>query len=695
MKLLNKIFTLIFIVLLCILSGITVDSYDTLKEKQYDINRFINNNANEIQLYLFNIIENYDSDYKFIQIDGTDEKEDEVNYIEQDLNDMITYFSSNIKNDQNFQFVIKKNSKYISNENHLNPSSLRSQKSLFFSYMRYDENGNLTSCEGDICSYFQNNHLYDYIYDVNYSSQNYFDDSLNYYIHEDKITFNNPKNVELYLFIPYEVIPSGYVYHELTDSVDTYFIFISIFTLLAFVVLSIFIFITPIEKLNSINPYKTIKHWFIEWNLLLFGGLIILIGILAISLCKFTLDGTIEYLLNESYSQSFFIQLNFIVWAFFYYLLTIIPFLFKYSFTYGILPYLQNYTFLGKMIIKCKAELSNIKVNYRVIILTILAFVIPVIIGILVIYIFSEFGLFLILVGYIFLFISVLFIENKIYKQYKTLLDKTNQLSQGNFDIEINENLGLFEDYKKELLQVKDGFEKAVQEEVKSTNMKTELITNVSHDLKTPITCIKNYVTLLEDESLDKEKQKEYIDNLHQYTNRLTHLVEDLFEVSKVNSGNISLELVELNIVDFIKQVLAENNEVFENSNLTVITRFEDDHISCHLDSDKTYRIFENLITNIGKYALPYTRVYVDITRLNENVQITFKNISKDEMNFTSEEIVERFVRGDKSRHVAGSGLGLAIVKSYTEIQNGTFEIAVDGDLFKAILTFKESLISK
>ena len=120
-----------------------------------------------------------------------------------------------------------------------------------------------------------------------------------------------------------------------------------------------------------------------------------------------------------------------------------------------------------------------------------------------------------------------------------------------------------------------------------------------------------------------------------------------------------------------------------------VVTKFDDDHITCLLDGNKTYRIFENLITNIGKYALPYTRVYVDILKLKDEVQITFKNISKDEMNFTSEEIVERFVRGDKSRHEQGSGLGLAIVKSYTEVQNGTFNISVDGDLFKAVLTFK------
>ena len=237
---------------------------------------------------------------------------------------------------------------------------------------------------------------------------------------------------------------------------------------------------------------------------------------------------------------------------------------------------------------------------------------------------------------------------------------------------------------------MKDGFEKAVQEEKKATSIRSELITNVSHDLKTPITCIKNYVTLLEDENLEEEKRNEYIKNIHQYTNRLARLVEDLFEVSKVTSGNISLELVQLDLVELVKQVFAENEDILSKNQLQVISTFNCDHILVSLDSNKTYRIFENLIVNISKYALPYSRVYVDVKETDEFGIVELKNISKDQMTFTAEAITERFVRGDSSRHENGSGLGLAIVKSYSELQSIDFKIIIDGDLFKTILTFKK-----
>ena len=234
--------------------------------------------------------------------------------------------------------------------------------------------------------------------------------------------------------------------------------------------------------------------------------------------------------------------------------------------------------------------------------------------------------------------------------------------------------------------------EKAVQEETKSQNMKTELISHVSHDLKTPLTCIKNYIVLLEDDTLTNEQRQEYLNNVKQYANRLNTLIEDLFEVSKVNSGNIQLEMIDLNIVALIEQSKAEYAELLAESDLTIIASYENPEITVHLDGNKTYRIFENLFTNIGKYAMKHSRVYIDVKEDEENVYIEFKNISAVQMNFTSDEIVERFVRGDKSRHESGSGLGLAIVQSFTEVQGGTLKIDIDGDLFKTILTFKKAV---
>ena len=270
------------------------------------------------------------------------------------------------------------------------------------------------------------------------------------------------------------------------------------------------------------------------------------------------------------------------------------------------------------------------------------------------------------------------------------ILNSANKLKDGNFDQKINQDVHLFNSLKESFNGVYDGFELAVKEEAKSQNMKVELISNVSHDLKTPLTCIKNYVLLLQDENLDEQTRKEYLENLNKYADRLNLLMQDLLQISKINSGNIELELNDLNIIALLNQVLFENEESLLERNLVVKKNFKDEEIILNLDSNKTYRIFENLLVNISKYALSFSRVYIDVFNKEKEVQIVFKNISQDEMNFTPEEIEERFVRGDKSRHGTGSGLGLAIVKSFTEIQGGTFKIEIEGDLFKTIVSFKK-----
>ncbi len=288
---------------------------------------------------------------------------------------------------------------------------------------------------------------------------------------------------------------------------------------------------------------------------------------------------------------------------------------------------------------------------------------------------------------------SIFWVKDKVLKvqdDYDKLLTATKELSKGNFDVEIDGDLGIFNALNDEFKNIRIGFETAVKEETKSQNMKNELVSNVSHDLKTPLTCIKNYIVLLQDDNLPIETRHEYLDNLNQYSNRLTNLIEDLFEVSKVNSGNIKLNLMELNIVALIEQAHAECSEILDAHQLTVITNYPHNDIILKLDGDKTYRIFENLFTNISKYALFNSRVYVDLTEETEDITIIFKNISQEQMNFSPQEITERFVRGDKSRHESGSGLGLAIAKSFVEAQGGTFNIAIDGDLFKAIITFKK-----
>lgn len=302
---------------------------------------------------------------------------------------------------------------------------------------------------------------------------------------------------------------------------------------------------------------------------------------------------------------------------------------------------------------------------------------------------FWSFGIVLSVLYSVLLFFYIRKKLKKVQKDYQVLLKEAHQLADGGFDEEIIQDVGIFNALGEEFKNVRTGFEKAVCEEMKSQNMKTELISNVSHDLKTPLTGIKNYAELLGQNNVSEQDKQVYLENLQHYIDRLNNLIEDLFEVSKVNSGNIELNPVELNVVALIQQAQAETEDLLKQKNLTVILDAPENGIVQALDGDKTYRIFENLFTNIAKYTLPGTRVYVSATAQPEYTEIVFKNISEAQMNFTPEEIVERFVRGDKSRHESGSGIGLAIVKSFTEVQNGTFSIEIDGDLFKAVVRFK------
>ena len=302
---------------------------------------------------------------------------------------------------------------------------------------------------------------------------------------------------------------------------------------------------------------------------------------------------------------------------------------------------------------------------------------------------FWSFGIVLSVLYSVLLFFYIRKKLKKVQKDYQVLLKEAHQLADSRFDEELTQDVGIFNALGDELKNVRIGFEKAVSEEIKSQNMKTELISNVSHDLKTPLTGIKNYAELLGQDNVSGQDKQVYLENLQHYIDRLNNLIEDLFEVSKVNSGNIELNPVELNVVALIQLAQAETEDLLKQKNLTVILDAPENGIVQALDGDKTYRIFENLFTNIAKYTLPGTRVYVSATAQPEYTEIVFKNISEAQMNFTPEEIVERFVRGDKSRHESGSGIGLAIVKSFTEVQNGTFSIEIDGDLFKAVVRFK------
>lgn len=225
---------------------------------------------------------------------------------------------------------------------------------------------------------------------------------------------------------------------------------------------------------------------------------------------------------------------------------------------------------------------------------------------------------------------------------------------------------------------------------MKSQRLKTELISNVSHDLKTPLTSIITYVDLLKNENITEEERKSYIETIERKSQRLKNLIEDLFEMSKATSKNVQLNIVDVDIVELMKQTQFELSDKIEESSLKFKWNLPSEKVIVKLDSQKTFRVFENLLVNIVKYAMPNSRVFIDIINKEDGVDIELKNMSATEIDFTGEEIVERFTRGDKSRNTEGSGLGLAIAKSFVELQGGCFVVEVDGDLFKVKIKFKK-----
>lgn len=299
------------------------------------------------------------------------------------------------------------------------------------------------------------------------------------------------------------------------------------------------------------------------------------------------------------------------------------------------------------------------------------------------------FGVFGLLVYSIVLFFILRKFLGRVKEKYGILLEAARQMAEGNLQMDIQEDLGMFEPMKEALTEVNSGFKKAVEQEVRSQNMKTELITNVSHDLKTPLTAIITYVNLLKEENLTEEERKSYVEILDRKSLRLKKLIEDLFEVSKAASGNIQIKKSQVDLAEMVRQAAMEQEDRMREAKLDCRVSVPEERVLMMLDGEKTYRILENLLINVTKYGLEGTRAWVSLTVDADRAEIVIKNISAAEINEEEpSRLTERFVRGDKARNTEGSGLGLAIVKSFTELQGGSFRIVTDGDLFKAIVSF-------
>lgn len=352
---------------------------------------------------------------------------------------------------------------------------------------------------------------------------------------------------------------------------------------------------------------------------------------------------------------------------------------FKNSITYRILKWLiQKYKNV-KNIISSNKNLGGKIALYFIGIVTV-----SILIGL----IFKEFGILLDIVFWIWCYYKIM----KEVDKFKQIHDATEKIYKGDTSIKLDESLytGVLKELAIYINDIAGGFSNAIQESLKSERLKTELITNVSHDIKTPLTSIINYVDLLKQENIQDEKAKEYIEVLDNKSQRLKKLIEDLVEASKASSGNIKINKEVLNVKELLNQVTGEFEDKFNSRGLKIISKLPEETVYIKADSRYLYRVLENTYSNVAKYAEENTRVYVDCILEEENiVAIYVKNISKDELNISADELMQRFVRGDKSRNTEGSGLGLSIAKSLTELQDGTFNIYLDGDLFKVAIKFK------
>lgn len=282
-----------------------------------------------------------------------------------------------------------------------------------------------------------------------------------------------------------------------------------------------------------------------------------------------------------------------------------------------------------------------------------------------------------------------------VYLVYKTIGKKKikqgiSQIAHGEIDYKID-TTGLSGEQKEvaELVNViGTGLNKAVEKSVKNERLKTDLITNVSHDIKTPLTSIINYVELLKQENFEDPKIRRYIEVLEQKSQRLKTLTEDVVEASKVSSGNISLDMMNLNLVEMIQQTSGEFQEKFAARNLEEVLNLPEEEAMICVDGRRTWRVLENIYNNAAKYAMEGSRIYADLTVLEDQVLFTLKNVSAYPLNISADELTERFIRGDISRSTEGSGLGLSIAKTLTEMQKGQFELYLDGDLFKVTIRF-------
>ena len=682
----RRIFIIGLIVLLLACPSCMI--YITVKQQDGYKKRAANNmNEYMLQFLTMAVEAKTDPDYKPLSFNGLDEKSQEG--ATATMNEIFKTILDMEQNDDGFHYEAynEKTRQYYKNQKSYYPIAYRGFfKSSSHSKYFYTDAVSLFD-ESDIVRQLDERYKLDEGKDGKRSLLKVN----NTYVDLNQVSINLPQNTEMTYYCTTYVSPMTYIDINFVSEYDV--AVLSGVALILGLVIFIYILMNSLEVEETIYPYRTIKQWKLLTVIIIIGlTSSIFIGASGMT-GYFVMMGELQSVLARcgvTYATPISYGLYFFCMLIFYFLFSMLCFTVKYMFMNG-MDYFRNNTCIYALYAKLKGLGNKItefdlrdNVNQDI-----LKFTICNALLVIILYVISPSKT---IFAILYVIISFLYIRKqsmKVRNDYKNMLDFTEQLSHGHFDTEIEDDLGIFNSMRDRLNNLKIGFEAAVKEETKSQNMKTELITNVSHDLKTPLTCIKNYVILLKNTQADETTRTEYLNQLERYTNRLSNLIQDLFDVSKASSGNIDLHPIDLRLQALVDQSLAECIEVLESKDIQVVKNVED--VVVHLDGDKTYRVFENLLTNIGKYAMPHSRAYIDIHEEEDYVSVIFKNMSEVEMNFSSEEIQERFVRGDKSRHETGSGLGLAIAKSFVVAQGGTFDIEIDGDLFKVIMTFKKS----
>ena len=682
----RRIFIIGLIVLLLACPSCMI--YITVKQQDGYKKRAANNmNEYMLQFLTMAVEAKTDPDYKPLSFNGLDEKSQEG--ATATMNEIFKTILDMEQNDDGFHYEAynEKTRQYYKNQKSYYPIAYRGFfKSSSHSKYFYTDAVSLFD-ESDIVRQLDERYKLDEGKDGKRSLLKVN----NTYVDLNQVSINLPQNTEMTYYCTTYVSPMTYIDINFVSEYDV--AVLSGVALILGLVIFIYILMNSLEVEETINPYRTIKQWKLLTVIIIIGlTSSIFIGASGMT-GYFVMMGELQSVLARcgvTYATPISYGLYFFCMLIFYFLFSMLCFTVKYMFMNG-MDYFRNNTCIYALYAKLKGLGNKItefdlrdNVNQDI-----LKFTICNALLVIILYVISPSKT---IFAILYVIISFLYIRKqsmKVRNDYKNMLDFTEQLSHGHFDTEIEDDLGIFNSMRDRLNNLKIGFEAAVKEETKSQNMKTELITNVSHDLKTPLTCIKNYVILLKNTQADETTRTEYLNQLERYTNRLSNLIQDLFDVSKASSGNIDLHPIDLRLQALVDQSVAECIEVLESKDIQVVKNVED--VVVHLDGDKTYRVFENLLTNIGKYAMPHSRAYIDIHEEEDYVSVIFKNMSEVEMNFSSEEIQERFVRGDKSRHETGSGLGLAIAKSFVVAQGGTFDIEIDGDLFKVIMTFKKS----